>query len=673
MYSNIVETTILKYSKKLKGTYIFYSDEIPPNIITNARITHGLTITDIVWILIDTGRLVNNGKCSVLFLNTDISISYGSSLEGFDHRLINWGILSDIDFKEGHFVFYGSSENDFVSWSVDDILNSNDQNSRNIDAILSLISDIISQFKEEEEKEYRTIESIKHKFYDFYDNNDFENALVIADDFIKNNPASYLGYYWKIKPMIKLKKYDESLKCVEKYTDLLKQWKIEPDKMNEIDTWYFALFCYAKSDCYVGLGKFHEALWMNRLSHQYLSEKSALELSNERFIGIYEDYKNTLLSEKWEDRKVIYVVDEWPDFKRTKYDFTSSPELKCLLKNNMPAIQFPNGHPLSNTLYFAHPYYKNSYFTLESFQTELFVDKFWELCKLLQCLGATNIKVIISDKKSSIEEQKQENNITGNMSMIKSGSVSFESNIESKMKSTLARRISGNQNFNPKYKPFIPNNLNWYHSEISWQRLTDQRLSGGLSSSRIALTLKANEMLSKTERIKIDGEFNALIFKAKGAYERNIDFKVSEEIELEQEIDVKFAPIESLTLDYIPEKKNIKTNLDNLNSNEVEYIELLKDCLEDGKISDDEARILDRKRSKLNIGKERALEIERNLQMKSLYKAEEIEYMDEIKFYLENDNNISFDERRILERIRIKLGISVERASELEDSARKSE
>ena len=47
---------------------------------------------------------------------------------------------------------------------------------------------------------------------------------------------------------------------------------------------------------------------------------------------------------------------------------------------------------------------------------------------------------------------------------------------------------------------------------------------------------------------------------------------------------------------------------------------------------------------------------------------EEQEYLEEVKICLEEDGEISPKERRLLDRLRDKLGISVKRAEELEKS-----
>ena len=101
---------------------------------------------------------------------------------------------------------------------------------------------------------------------------------------------------------------------------------------------------------------------------------------------------------------------------------------------------------------------------------------------------------------------------------------------------------------------------------------------------------------------------------------------------------------------------------------EQEYLDEVEICLEeDGEISTKERQLLDRLRAKLGITEMRAKELEASLNALKLTK-EEQEYLEEYKLCLEEDGEISPKERRLLDRLRDKLGISVKRAEELEKS-----
>lgn len=103
-----------------------------------------------------------------------------------------------------------------------------------------------------------------------------------------------------------------------------------------------------------------------------------------------------------------------------------------------------------------------------------------------------------------------------------------------------------------------------------------------------------------------------------------------------------------------------------LSSDEEEYLTEYRACLEeDGVITDRERRLLDRIRKSLGISEERTRELEESCSAPSLPE-EEQEYADEIMACLEEDGKISDRERRLLNKLRVSLGISEERAKEIE-------
>ena len=111
-----------------------------------------------------------------------------------------------------------------------------------------------------------------------------------------------------------------------------------------------------------------------------------------------------------------------------------------------------------------------------------------------------------------------------------------------------------------------------------------------------------------------------------------------------------------------------QTSNSSISEDEQEYLEEVKMCLEeDNEISPRERRLLDRLRNKLNISEERAKELEESLKAPQLTEDEQ-EYLEEYKLCMEEDGEISSKERRLLDRLRDKLGINVERAKELENN-----
>ena len=100
--------------------------------------------------------------------------------------------------------------------------------------------------------------------------------------------------------------------------------------------------------------------------------------------------------------------------------------------------------------------------------------------------------------------------------------------------------------------------------------------------------------------------------------------------------------------------------------NEAAYVEELKECMTNGIISERERRLLEKLRAKLGISEERAKELEASLKSNTVNS--EREYLEEYKACLSDDGDISPKERRLLDKLRIKFGISEDRAKKLEAS-----
>lgn len=134
-------------------------------------------------------------------------------------------------------------------------------------------------------------------------------------------------------------------------------------------------------------------------------------------------------------------------------------------------------------------------------------------------------------------------------------------------------------------------------------------------------------------------------------------------------IHVKFAPLEDLQVETLVSQQNTNPILSalsqSLTEEEIEYLNELKACLEeDDEISSKERRLLNRLRERLGITEERAEELEASLLKPELTK-EEQEYLDEYKACIE-EGELSSKEIRLLNRLRMSLGITEERAKELE-------
>ncbi len=135
-------------------------------------------------------------------------------------------------------------------------------------------------------------------------------------------------------------------------------------------------------------------------------------------------------------------------------------------------------------------------------------------------------------------------------------------------------------------------------------------------------------------------------------------------------IHVKFAPMTQLTsigvsqAPQIPADKQVSKGASS--KNEKEYLEYYKDILEDyDEVSPRERKRLEKDRIRLGISEARARELEDSCAQIQLTEKEK-EYQEEYQEMLEDYGSISDRERKRLDKIRIRLGISKERAREIE-------
>lgn len=126
--------------------------------------------------------------------------------------------------------------------------------------------------------------------------------------------------------------------------------------------------------------------------------------------------------------------------------------------------------------------------------------------------------------------------------------------------------------------------------------------------------------------------------------------------------DVKIGSIVYLQSQFLPSMQNGT----NFSGNEQEYLNEVKETIEDyDEIGPKERKRLEKTRMRLGISESRAAELEASICQPKLTN-EEKEYLDEVREVRKDYDGISQRERKYLEKTRIRLGISIERANELE-------
>lgn len=670
--NNLVRNILIRYNYTFNGKYFHYCKDIgsgiPNEIIANARNNHELSINEQVLLLIDTAELIHNGKNSVLFLENGISIAYGDLFTGWEKHFIEWSWLEDIQFIEGNFVFYFDSnekENNFTINSVlilgSEIINDNNNlNNPFIYEFITIVKSVIEEYQKSFEVLIYKKDLILSEFEKHMEKENYDEALKDCNNYISLFPIHYSGYIMSVKVLYSMGNINDAILKIDKAIDVFNEangedeskWSSDTrNEAGEILEWYGKLS--RKNN------KIYSALWNYHYASLYYSDNTEKQASNNIADELYNSFIKDFSSLKYEDRNIIFIDKLLPDFK---------PDSFITLKyNSLPQISFPIGHPKLQELYIGHPFVPNVYFHISQFDVELFQDKLMELNRILQCLGAKKIKLKYIENEQIKENSSSGMNISGEAGYAGSSiSGNYKNDSKSKAIDKLKKQMNTEQSFVPTEVPYLPENLIWYKHEITWQRLAEQRLKGNIISSKINITLNSQNYFSGSEKNKVMADFKSLILNIKGSFDEYSYLEKDTENDMEWQIDVEFEPKENLTQinnDTIKTISDIKLGY---SKNEIEYIDILKDCYEDNIVSSDERRILERQKNKLGISDERAKEIEEHIKNEMFYSKFELEYIEEVRFCLQDDQVVSQDERRILERLRSKLNIDNERAKDLE-------
>lgn len=373
-------------------------------------------------------------------------------------------------------------------------------------------------------------------------------------------------------------------------------------------------------------------------------------------------------------RKFIFVLGTEKQLPGC-YDKDGNIQFVFTLNDLPTSIQFPVGHPQANTLYIGHPFKPATYLPFENATEQLFMERVHELCYLGQCLGANEIRIKRLRGLDTASSEAKQLDVSGELD-VKAVNVggSFGRNTAVQNSYSSKDGMEMVQTYLPTKQPYCPDDLVWLGSETSWQALVKQRLNGNILSYSLHLSSSESVSMTSSKVLSVKASFEYLVTKASGFYDAKTDKTFSKTEEIEWEIDMQFKPLQDFEDDNVNASNGqavaliAQTQKSELSEDELAYKEEVEFCLEDASEIDAHSRkFLERKRQKLGLSETRALEIE------DMVKASLVSFTDEEKEYMEalddviEDGAIPDNVRRLLERERKSLGISEERAKELEE------
>lgn len=367
-------------------------------------------------------------------------------------------------------------------------------------------------------------------------------------------------------------------------------------------------------------------------------------------------------------RKFIFVLGTEKQLPGC-YDKEGNIQFVFTLNDLPTSIQFPVGHPQANTLYIGHPFKPATYLPFENATEQFFMERVHELCYLGQCLGANEIRIKRLRGLDTASSEAKQLDVSGELD-VKAVNVggSFGRNTAVQNSYSSKDGMEMVQTYLPTKQPYCPDDLVWLDSETSWQALVKQRLNGNILSYSLHLSSSESVSMTSSKVLSVKASFEYLVTKVSGTYDSKSDKTFSKTEEIEWEIDMQFKPLQDFDNNSQATAQIAQTQNSELSEDEIAYKEEVEFCLEDASEIDAHSRkFLERKRQKLGLSETRAKEIE------DMVKASLVSFTDEEKEYMEalddvvEDGAIPNNVRRLLERERKSLGISEERAKELEE------
>ncbi len=659
------------YRKYNDGTDLFIYP-IPESIRSLVRPYFGIERNEEILIVRDTTTGIffrDPLKQGLVLTDKGIHVIVDSSNINEDTTINwTWDIISRVEYQELCLYFYDYDGNNapiHISYFLADI-----SDDRDIARIGRFLSSLFTQMAKAVEPQASDFDRCNEEIGALVEKHKYTEAISrlrqCAIDQPENASAwdEWLGrvYYF----------------CLEDYSNAITAFRNALNEADPENTEWVANIAYRLYNAYYSLSKhtntefdlnevrklaLYAAINGNDQEIVYTSDagenKTLKQDATSDFYTIDAMFKEKFFERPYNQRKILLPVKQYTDL--------TQETLNVISVDNLPEIDFPIGHPVANQLYIGHPYLPHKYLPFENYQLELIEDKVREFCTLAQKLGATEITIECLNTSSS------DGTVSGNMSGNASGQHKVvEGNVSGRLEYSrhlieeLTHSINMHQTFTPTQAPILPEGMVWYANEPSWQRLYAQRMEGSLLTHEERIETRKSQMVESSEMKEIKGELKSLFASAGLEWSKTEEAKYQMQENAILSIKVKFAPMKQLTGE-LAQQQLIEPAIEEtlqLTGEEQEYLDEVKECLADAELGGSERRLLNKLRIKLGISEVRAAELEESLHKPQLTEAEK-EYLEAYEDALE-DGVISEKERRLLDKLMKINDISAERASEIE-------
>ena len=369
-------------------------------------------------------------------------------------------------------------------------------------------------------------------------------------------------------------------------------------------------------------------------------------------------WNNYVLKVPYKERKYIMLVED------SKIKNCAVSGITIFKSSNVPdCINFYDNMPLNNELYVGHPYNPSVYIPYNQAEDILFQDKIQEFCYILQQLGAEEI-TITSLKGRKINEtnnKKEELEVAANAGRFGNASLNIDSSTSNLMDRTSHEQYDVKYVYDPINMPEMPSETIWYQNQPKWQRLVQSRIDGNTLEYTECISSKLKFFTSSSEKEDIKAKLKVLMANIEGRIYEEEEKQLREETETIWRVSVKFRSKKLLQKDTLPQPNSATA----LTNNEDEFLNEVRFCLDnDGIIDSEEQGYLDKVSQKLGLTQTKAQELQNSLISPQLTDNEK-EYIETIS-KLTIDGKIPPSSQRIVEKYRELYKVSSQRAEELE-------
>ncbi len=644
-----VKSLLRRFLQMTPGN-VFKAPNIPPKKLQNARGSHGIEVQVPILLLVDH-TFFGSAKNSTVVTPEFISYVNDDDRDGF-----YWAPVKGVDLIESQFIFWLDDERTRYdeSWPVQTFgvidPGEHPQYLQQLALVFNALAEsavdplptVIAEMEQLAERgDWDGVLGSGQVAIDQNllreDNTLLDFSRLMADASLKvGRPAGALEY----------------IEIAELYALDAREAGVEPD-----GTQLGRLFDL-QAQIHLEEEDSYEALWAWNRALIFAPPESQSAL-RESVTAVSEKVRNEFVDLPYHRRSVLYLA---------KGVGMYGPD-ECMMfpRSTWPTgLSFPAGHPREDELYVGHPYQPSVYLPVDNYEVALFREKYMELCRLLHCLGASKVELQAADSGAltHLEEASENMSMEGTYGLAK-GNASYDSQSQGTTSQQHRRDLAVTQTFAPPTEVSVPDDLVWFDHEPEWKLLAKQRLAGGILTHTLSFGTEDIEVVDENRRLKVAAELDAMAGGGSGTWTERLSTNRQSNWKTGYRVHVEFHPIQGSGGTAEPNSVPQLSESGGRSADEQDYFEMLVDAWDDDVVTEDERRMLDRMRERWGITAERAAEIELEARRVASPAPEELDYREMLIDALE-DGVITDDERRLLDRMRERWGISPERAAEIE-------